>query len=183
MREIYVGAENGVKQKPTSRLFDTARCRGYRSQVSDELFPSGPWTGFYSYVPKDKHRMDLQLTFRNGNMSGDGNDDVGRFTIRGRYDVENRECYWTKAYMGAHEVYYQGYREGKGIWGKWEISPYEHGGFHIWPKVPGEGEGQTASTELPAPIEAAAKEEPVAPSANANGKWPKPLTPAPMPSN
>ena len=62
--------------------------------------------------------MELQLTFANGNMSGDGMDDVGRFLIKGRYDAANRECYWTKSYLGAHEVFYRGFREGKGIWGK-----------------------------------------------------------------
>ena len=134
-------------------------CPNYRSNVSEELFPSGPWVGFYSYVPKDKHRMDLHLTFSNGNMNGDGNDDVGRFTIKGRYDVESRECDWTKTYVGGHDVYYRGYREGKGIWGRWEISAFDHGGFRIWPKVLGEGEGQTAAIEQPAPVEASGKEE------------------------
>ena len=35
--------------------------------MDDELFPSGPWTGFYNYTgPEDRHRMDLHLTFANG---------------------------------------------------------------------------------------------------------------------
>jgi hypothetical protein len=34
--------------------------------VAHELFPSGAWTGFYNYRPKDKHRMDLDLTFAAG---------------------------------------------------------------------------------------------------------------------
>ena len=38
--------------------------------MSDELFPSGPWTGFYQYGPRDKHVMDLSLAFRNGRMTG-----------------------------------------------------------------------------------------------------------------
>ena len=37
--------------------------------MSDSLFPSGPWTGFYNYRPGDRHRMDLQLTFANGNIA------------------------------------------------------------------------------------------------------------------
>ena len=67
-------------------------------------------------------------------------DDLGRFLIKGRYDTANRECYWTKSYLGAHDVFYRGFREGKGIWGTWEIRPFAHGGFHIWPKRVGEGE-------------------------------------------
>ena len=51
--------------------------------MSEPLFPSGPWTGFYNYRPGDRHRMDLQLTFANRNMSGDGVDDIGRFLIQG----------------------------------------------------------------------------------------------------
>ena len=98
--------------------------------------------------------MDLHLTFANGTMSGDGNDDVGRFRIRGGYDVANRECHWTKGYLGSHDVYYRGFREGKGIWGTWDIGVVGHGGFHIWPKGEGEGETESASNEVGVPVEA-----------------------------
>ncbi len=121
--------------------------------MSDELFPSGPWTGFYNYSPREKHRMDLHLSFAEGRMSGDGNDDVGRFLIKGRYDAGARECWWTKSYIGAHDVFYRGYREGKGIWGTWEISLLSHGGFHIWPKRAGEGEAMAESAEQSKPAE------------------------------
>lgn len=105
---------------------------------TDQLFPSGPWTGFYSYDPKNKHRMDLNLVFCAGDLTGDGNDEVGHFTIRGQYDATSLECSWTKAYVAKHEVAYRGFREGKGIWGTWEImlllqGAHDHGGFHIWP--------------------------------------------------
>lgn len=115
--------------------------------VAHDSFPSGPWTGFYSYSPKDKHRMDLDLTFASGRMSGGGNDDVGRFVIRGQYDTQSLECWWTKTYVGAHDVFYRGFREGKGIWGSWEITVQDHGGFHIWPKRVGEGEMETTAAE------------------------------------
>ena len=42
-----------------------------------------------------------------------------------------------KAYIAGHDIYYRGFREGKGIWGLREL-PNESGGFHIWPL--GEGE-------------------------------------------
>jgi hypothetical protein len=106
--------------------------------VSSELYPSGPWVGFYNYQPGDRHRMQLHLTFANGVMSGDGNDDIGRFLIKGRYDCSSAECYWTKSYLGSHDVFYRGFREGKGIWGTWEIGILNHGGFHIWPKQAGD---------------------------------------------
>ena len=122
--------------------------------MSESLFPSGPWTGFYNYQPGDRHRMELALTFANGVMSGDGEDDVGRFFVKGRYDAASRECYWTKTYVGAHDVYYRGFREGKGIWGTWEITIRQHGGFHIWPRGMGEGEEQAEGAEAEAPVDA-----------------------------
>jgi hypothetical protein len=121
-------------------------------------FPSGPWTGFYNYRRGTrKHRMDLVLTFRNHTISGDGSDDIDRFFLAGRFDGTNGECYWTKTYVGGHEVYYRGFREGKGIWGLWEL-PNESGGFHIWPLGQGEGEQDYKSAEEPAPVEAVAGE-------------------------
>ncbi|MGA4645087.1 hypothetical protein [Limisphaera sp. 4302-co] len=106
--------------------------------MSDPLFPSGPWTGFYNYRPGDRHRMDLELTFRDGRIEGTGVDDVGRFVIRGRYDRDALECWWTKTYVGGHDVFYRGFREGRGIWGTWEITALDRGGFHIWPREEGE---------------------------------------------
>src|SRR5207247_1119058 len=108
---------------------------------TDPRFPSGPWTGFFLQreIP-GRHMMDLRLTFRQGSMTGDGRDWVGRFTIRGRYSTDDGKCYWTKRYLGRHDVFYQGFNEGKGIWGTWELPPevavliHPRGGFHIWPE-------------------------------------------------
>ena len=100
--------------------------------------------------------MDLQLTFAKGAMSGEGMDDIGRFVIKGRYDTASRECYWTKTYVGAHDVFYRGFREGKGIWGTWEITIHEHGGFHIWPRPAGEGPERAETTAAEEPVEAVA---------------------------
>ena len=94
--------------------------------------------------------MDLSLTFANGSISGEGIDAIGRFNIKGRYDTENRECYWTKTYLGAHDVFYRGFREGKGIWGTWETGPHWHGGFHIWPRQ--EGDLEQVAASVPAEI-------------------------------
>jgi hypothetical protein len=134
--------------------------------VSEDLFPSGPWTGFYNYHPGGRHRMDLQLTFANGAISGDGSDDVGRFLVKGRYDAANRECYWTKSYLGAHDVFYRGFREGKGIWGTWEITIQHHGGFHIWPREAGEGEALAETVAAEKTVDAIATEQMVPGAAN-----------------
>lgn len=119
-------------------------------------FPSGPWTGFWTQP--DRHRQDMHLTFRKGAMTGEGSDAVGRFTIRGRYEVATKKAWWTKTYVGMHEVLYQGYRERKGIWGTWEIpGPMRlHGGFHIWPRGKSDGSQEQAfvEAEAPAPLTA-----------------------------
>ena len=85
-----------------------------------ELFPSGPWIGFYTYAsPQDKHRQDFQLSFENGRMDGSGSDDIGFFTLRGTYNEDSLETKWLKTYPGSHDVDYRGFREGKGIYGQW----------------------------------------------------------------
>jgi hypothetical protein len=82
--------------------------------------------------------MELLLTFRKGVMTGDGRDCIGAFLFRGKYNLDDGKCHWTKRYIGKHDVAYQGYNEGKGIWGLWEIPPTARGGFHIWPEAMGD---------------------------------------------
>jgi hypothetical protein len=119
-------------------------------------FPSGPWTGFYNYgAGERRHGMDLNLTFTNQAISGDGGDDIGRFVISGRFDETSGECHWTKTYVGAHDVYYRGFREGKGIWGVWNLDKTS-GGFRIWPLQEGESEHEEEVGEEPVPAEAVA---------------------------
>jgi len=119
--------------------------------MNDDLFPTGPWTGFYNYTgPKDKHRMDLHLTFSKGRISGDGNDNIGRFSISGNYDAATHECHWVKQYLGKHAVTYQGVGEKRGIWGTWKIR-IEHGGFHIWPLQSGSGDEDANVEKLTQP--------------------------------
>ena len=100
--------------------------------------------------------MDLNLTFASGRLDGQGVDNVGRFTIQGSYDAKSLECTWRKSYLGAHTVSYRGFREGKGIWGTWEITnlvegEFGRGGFHIWPVASEHGAAEEKSAEEPAP--------------------------------
>jgi hypothetical protein len=127
---------------------------------SDPRFPSGPWTGFFLQreLP-GRHRMELRLTFRHGTLTGEGRDWVGEFTIRGRYDIADGRCYWNKRYKAKHDVYYNGFNEGKGIWGTWEIAatreyPRQHGGFHIWPEGMADPTGSVLHAEAEIPVEA-----------------------------
>ena len=108
------------------------------AQETDPRFPSGPWTGYFlqKEVP-GRHQMELKLSFAAGTLQGEGRDWVGPFHVRGRYNVDDGQCYWTKRYVGKHDVTYKGYAEAKGIWGMWELVSQgiaSKGGFHIWPE-------------------------------------------------
>ena len=67
------------------------------------------------------------------------------------YQLADGKCHWTKKYLGKHDVAYQGYNEGRGIWGVWEINSSFKGGFHIWPFGQGTGESQEVSEEVDTP--------------------------------
>jgi hypothetical protein len=126
--------------------------------MGDDLFPSGPWIGFYNYFDTaPRHRMDLHLTLSQGRMTGEGSDDIGPFLIDGRYDTGTNECHWTKQYVGKHSVFYRGFREGRGIWGTWELRVYR-GGFHIWPLNSGSSEEIAESLEEEKPVDAIGRE-------------------------
>lgn len=106
---------------------------------ADPRFPSGKWVGFWTDRRiQGRPQMELLLTFTNGEIHGEGRDRVGKFIIRGAYSTADGKCRWTKKYVHQHDVYYQGFNEGKGIWGKWELSSPDagtaQGGFHIWPE-------------------------------------------------
>jgi hypothetical protein len=124
---------------------------------TDPRFPSGPWTGYFlqKAIP-GKHAMDLRLTFCAGVMKGEGHDWVGAFVIDGLYDINDGKCHWTKEYLGKHDVFYQGFNEGKGIWGSWEIASQHgrlHGGFHIWPEGMGNPSDDHLYEEAELPVE------------------------------
>ena len=116
-------------------------------------FPSGPWTGFFNYAAGgQKVRTDMVLHFTGDRVTGEGCDSVGPFVIDGRFSREAGDCWWMKNYVGAHSVWYRGFREGKGIWGTWEIPGDRQGGFQIWPvgEEPAEASAATREEEIPA---------------------------------
>lgn len=94
--------------------------------------------------------MDLTLTFSLGRITGDGADSVGLFVIEGSYNPAGGECDWRKSYIGAHDVNYRGFREGRGIWGTWEIHHGWRGGFQIWPL--GEVDAEEIELEAEEPV-------------------------------
>ena len=119
----------------------------------DARFPSGPWRGFFiqKHRPPGRHWMDLQLTFRDSLIRGEGRDWVGQFVVTGRYQLEDGKCSWRKKYLGKHEVAYKGYNEGRGIWGTWEIPPLLKDGFQIWPHGMGDPSADCAMQAVEQP--------------------------------
>jgi hypothetical protein len=123
---------------------------------TDPRFPSGPWVGFFLQKPLvGKQTMEMRLVFQAGKMTGEGRDRVGDFLVDGQYHLADGKCHWTKKYLGKHDVFYQGYNEGKGIWGVWKIGNLQTGGFHIWPEGFGDptDEHLVEQADLPAPEE------------------------------
>jgi hypothetical protein len=121
---------------------------------TDPRFPSGPWQGFFlmAHWP-GRHTMELHLHFHQGVMTGEGRDLIGDFIIRGKYNINDGKCHWTKKYINKHDVFYQGYNEGKGIWGIWEIPPDFRGGFHIWPTAMGDPTFPKLTESLDEPVQ------------------------------
>lgn len=68
--------------------------------------------------------------------------------------VATKECYWTKTYVGRHDVFYKGFREGKGIWGTWEYWKLSSGGFKIWPLAGGSDDDESKPEEKEQPVDA-----------------------------
>lgn len=77
--------------------------------------------------------MHLYLQFSNGQMTGEGTDYVGPWTIAGTYNVETARCQWLKRYVAKHNVKYAGRMSEEGITGFWNIGGYHDGKFQIWP--------------------------------------------------
>lgn len=123
----------------------------------DSRFPSGPWQGYFlqpALFP-GKSWMDLDLTFSKGMLRGTGRDRVGEFLFRGRYDVKSGKCWWTKRYLGMHDIQYDGYNEGRGVWGVWTDprNPASRGGFHIWPLAMGDPTQKRLAAEADVPTD------------------------------
>ena len=92
------------------------------------------------------------MEFGNGRITGEGHDFIGGFILDGRYEPSGA-CHWTKTYVAAHDVFYAGQRQGKGISGIWEVDLIR-GGFKIWPLGSGTGEDEVATESGGRPAEA-----------------------------
>jgi hypothetical protein len=123
---------------------------------TDPRFPSGKWFGFWTQTMpvRARPKQEMILTFTKGAVTGEGRDMVGPFLIRGFYSTADGKCRWTKRYVGKHDVFYEGFNEGKGIWGTWAID-INHGGFHIWPEGMSDPTSPALAEEADVPVEPA----------------------------
>jgi hypothetical protein len=101
------------------------------------MFPSGVWQGFWVQASFGRQPMEgFRLDFRNGLITGQGRDVVGRFTFAGRYDERTGHVRMVKRYA-AHQVEYDGMPDGEGsIAGTWRIGDAYSGPFLLRPSLP-----------------------------------------------
>ncbi len=101
--------------------------------------PSGEWEGLYKYPSVlqgmfEEGKMTFVIDFCNGEIIGFGSDQVGGYTWKGSYDLDQMQCWMIKSYT-THDIDYEGNVDENGIWGFW-LTGHDRfkGTFHIWPK-------------------------------------------------
>lgn len=98
------------------------------------MYPSGTWNGHWEQPGYGRQPMhDFVLRFSGREITGEGRDLVGPFTIYGACD-EHGAVKFVKQYTGKHAVRYEGLHDGEGtIFGKWIIPPAWSGTFALKP--------------------------------------------------
>lgn len=118
-------------------------------------FPSGMWRkSFDQYGERTKGQ--LRLAFADGSVSGEGCDNIGRFSVSGFYNPVSGRVAFTKQYLFGsrpaggwfpntsenlgHAVEYRGqasrHLQSEGVRGSWYVSTSRYRGqgrFHLWP--------------------------------------------------
>ncbi len=90
----------------------------------------GVWRGWYEQNGTN-HEMRLKKFKVKGNkIEGKGQDDHGKFFFTGFYTSENK-VQFIKQYEGAHQVHYEGKREGQTLHGRWNLAGMS-GGFYLY---------------------------------------------------
>jgi hypothetical protein len=92
------------------------------------------WNGYWEQPCYGRQPMhDFTLRFCGCEISGQGRDLVGAFTIHGACD-ERGTVKFVKQYTGKHSVRYDGVHDGEGtIFGQWSIPPFWSGTFALKP--------------------------------------------------
>ena len=75
--------------------------------------------------------MCVALRLDAGLIEGEGDDCIGSFTFRGRYDAQGKVS-MVKQYIGKHRLSYEGNYDGEGtIFGQWLFNPSWTGAFAL----------------------------------------------------
>ena len=78
------------------------------------------WKGWYEQNGARSKMVIGKFKVKDNKISGEGQDEVGKFVFAGLYDTAN-EVHFIKRYLGQHEVHYKGKREGQTISGTWSV--------------------------------------------------------------
>lgn len=107
------------------------------------------WRGYWEQGVWGRQPMRLALRLSEGDIEGEGDDIIGRFTFQGRYDVQGRVS-MIKQYIGRHQVLYEGAYDGEGtIFGTWFISHLWQGPFAIvLEAADGQAAAESAITQI-----------------------------------
>ena len=143
--------------------------------LDGSVYPSGCWRGYYTYENSEHGVVEFALRFDDqGTLTGEGADDVGCYTIQGRFCGSSGRVAFTKQYQRGtqnaagrvkreencgHAVEYRGAPArrdshggvvlGGGLKGRWHIEAAGRGQWHLWPVVRTwqTGDGEAASVD------------------------------------
>lgn len=98
---------------------------------------TGQWTGHYV-----QYGSEFPMRFKNfyimpvpqGYIKGEGEDEIGKFVIKGSFNNNATAVRFAKTYIGQHTIYYQGEFTGSSIEGFWafDINSLGESTFKIW---------------------------------------------------
>ena len=122
----------------------------------DGRFPSGPWKGFFLQPGMSgRSWMEIRLTFRKGELRGEGRDWGGESLFRGRSEVETGKCLVEQTVYAASTPFItRDTTKGKVFGGcgqEWLPQPHHRGGYHIWPVAMGDPTEQRLAEALEEP--------------------------------
>ena len=80
----------------------------------------GVWKGWYEHNGTKTEMRLKKFNVKGNKISGKGHDEVGDFDVIGYYTAEKKVSF-VKQYKGAHQVMYNGEKDGQSISGHWAL--------------------------------------------------------------
>jgi len=129
--QVDYNAGHGYNQEPdhSMQLVDTGNYKQW-GQKNNQW--SCGWTGWFAQngQKSNMHFENFQIDF-NGSIWGHGADQIGKFNISGKMNMQNNHFTFHKQYVGQHNVVYQGSMNQGLMVGKWSIPGNCQGNFQI----------------------------------------------------